>query len=400
MDKFTGLQYLQIDIASRYGLDKLSWQARLDWFNTNESSLDSLVDSAKEPAMFQAGVLAYRDYKLKEPSGFGISLDATTSCLQLISLLVGDEKGLEYSNVIDNGRRNDAYTLIYLEMQSRSPLAKDIKRSDLKNAIMTMLYGSTKQPEEVFGKGELLALFYEVMNDLFPKCMEYINYTVNAWQKDVINYGWILPDDFHVKIKVMNKQYMSITYLGRVSQLVENVNESNNYGRSYAANIIHSVDGFIVRELLRRCRYEVDVIKQVKQALIDVYVPKKTPKDYDTKMLQILLDQQKKSGYLSTRVLNHIHRSNSFMVNKSEIRAMIRALPKQPFDVLTIHDCFRCLPNYGNDLREQYNIILAQIYESDILESIISDLTNDGTKVNKAFINVGDKIFNANYALS
>ena len=32
MMRFTGKQYLQIDIASNYGLDKETWEHRLNWF--------------------------------------------------------------------------------------------------------------------------------------------------------------------------------------------------------------------------------------------------------------------------------------------------------------------------------------------------------------------------------
>ena len=79
--RFTGAQYLMIDIANNYGhgLDKKNWIDRLTWFKDNEPQLLSLVQSADEPALYYAGVKAYHDVLEGKPIGYMISLDATSS---------------------------------------------------------------------------------------------------------------------------------------------------------------------------------------------------------------------------------------------------------------------------------------------------------------------------------
>lgn len=144
MQTFTGKQYLQIDIANNYGLDKISWIDRMGWFEQNEAHLRSLVPQAKEPALFYAGILAWEATQRQEPTGYMVSLDATSSGLQLLAALTGDRKAAQLCNVIDFSpqavaERRDGYTVIYNMM--REYLDEDsgeISRDDVKQAIMTL----------------------------------------------------------------------------------------------------------------------------------------------------------------------------------------------------------------------------------------------------------------------
>lgn len=43
MQTFTGIDYLRIDIASNFGLDKLDWDQRIAWVNTHEAQLEVLL---------------------------------------------------------------------------------------------------------------------------------------------------------------------------------------------------------------------------------------------------------------------------------------------------------------------------------------------------------------------
>ena len=43
MQKFTGKQYLRIDIANNFGLDKKTWTERFDWFQQHKDHLMEML---------------------------------------------------------------------------------------------------------------------------------------------------------------------------------------------------------------------------------------------------------------------------------------------------------------------------------------------------------------------
>ena len=105
---FSGKEYLKIDIANNMGLDKEDWDVRIQWFDDNEHQLDALLKQAEEPALYYAGVQAWKKVKEGKPSGYPISLDATSSGIQLLAALTGDRKAARLCNVVDTGHREDA----------------------------------------------------------------------------------------------------------------------------------------------------------------------------------------------------------------------------------------------------------------------------------------------------
>ena len=135
MQLFSGKEYLKIDIANNFGLDKEDWDVRLAWFDENEARLDTLVKQAEEPALFFAGITAWKKVCKGEPTGYPISLDSTASGLQLLAVLTGDRKAAALCNVVDAGRRMDAYTALYQSMLDRIGEGAKISRKDTKQAI-------------------------------------------------------------------------------------------------------------------------------------------------------------------------------------------------------------------------------------------------------------------------
>ena len=88
MKLFTGLEYIMIDVANNYGLDKLSYEERLKWFketvtinkdSTNQDILEFANTAQEAPALVFAGLQAYQKYLNNEPTGYMVAFDACSS---------------------------------------------------------------------------------------------------------------------------------------------------------------------------------------------------------------------------------------------------------------------------------------------------------------------------------
>jgi hypothetical protein len=238
---FSPRQYLKIDIANNFGLDKKDWNERIEWFDENEHQLDALLSQAETPALYYAGITAWRDINRKIPSGYPISLDACSSGLQLLACLTGDIQAAKLCGVISTGYREDAYTNLYDAMLSQSDTSSKVTRDMVKSAIMCSLYGSLAVPKEVFGEGELLDIFFKTMQENAPYAWELNQIFLQMWDPEVIKHSWVLPDNFHVHIKVMAKVKDTFHFLDQPHKLIRKENRSISEGRSLGAKHFGSV---------------------------------------------------------------------------------------------------------------------------------------------------------------
>src|SRR5690606_31790710 len=111
---------------------------------------------------------AWEAAKQGRPTGYPVSLDATSSGIQILSVLVGDESAAKLSNVVDTGHRSDAYTALFEAMKRRTGDKSNFARADLKYAVMTAFYGSERVPKDLFGEGALLEMFFKTLEEETP----------------------------------------------------------------------------------------------------------------------------------------------------------------------------------------------------------------------------------------
>jgi hypothetical protein len=417
--EFTPIQYLMIDIANNAGQDKEDWDLRLQWFEIHEAQIREIAELAQtapksipshplvkyakengEPSLFVAGILAWDAARQGKEIGYPISLDATASGAQLLALLVECEKSALLCNVIDSGKREDLYTNVYHLMLGRMPdQAISITRQQVKDAVMPSFYGSREAPIRTFGEGERLQCFYDTMSQDLPGLWALNNALIELWNPRTRAHSWVLPDNFHVRTKVMDEREEHVQFAGALHVVTTKVNRPKPFGLDIAANSIHSIDGMVVREMSRRCSYNPDKIAALIRLTsgISPHRPNRNSPNHD--LVETLWQHYLDSGFLSARILELLDPQNIHLVDADVIRGMIKTLPEKPFPILSVHDCFRCHPNYGNDLRRQYNQILHDMAQSDLLSFIVSQISGTRMKVHK-YGKIADRILETNYALS
>lgn len=402
MQMLKPIDWLKVEAANAFGedLDKQDWDHRIAWFDSMTlEQRNAATEKAEEPALYYAAITAHRQAEMGLQVHSGVSLDACSSGLQILSVLVRCPHSAKLCGVIDIGTRADAYTLIYEEMRNRVDESADIKRADLKQAIMTSLYSSKAVPRQVFGRGELLNTFYQTMLDMAPGAWELNESLQGLWQPYELSHDWVLPDNYHVHVQVKDQEIHRVNFMGKPYEIAVNVNKGTKNGLSISPNIIHSIDAMIVREITRRCQYNENNIKAIRQIILSGIAGKEVETD-DDKMVRRLWNQYKISGFLSARILDHITTRNFGLIDDPKrIAILIQTMPKRSFPVIPVHDCFRVHPNYANDLRVQYNQILSEIAGSDLLAFIASQIMGRIVPAKKLG-NIASQIIRSNYALS
>jgi len=394
--EMTGLEYLMADIACKHdkAYEKKGWDERLHHFSEIDFKDPKTFKEASNPIGLRAAYVALEDTAMKKPSGYMISLDAASSGLQLLSLLVS----CPHSWKLCGGDETilDAYMHIYMSLHMNTVL----DRKDVKQCIMTALYGSTAQPKAIFG--EDVDVFYEAMEKMAPGAWDLNLGIQELWDEiDGTTYDWVLPDNFYCCIETHDKEVIPFMFLDQEFQVIQKVNERPRFHKGLGPNLIHSIDGMVVREMYRRCSYDLKMMERVLNLLANSggawdYRPDAKSAD----MVQTLWDHYEETGFLSVRILDYLYEDTMWIVDEKVIQDLINTMPLKPFEMISVHDCFRCHPNYGNDLRRQYNVIMADINDSKILPVMASQVAKQNIKANKVGTIPREVILNANYTLS
>lgn len=253
MQTFTGIEYVKIDIANQFGLDRLRWNDRIHWVNNNRPDLEELTENSEKPELFKKAVRALVAAEQSVPHRFVMGLDATASGIQCMAAMSGCRKTAACVNLIDTGNREDVYQRVAETMSEY--MQAQVVRKTVKKPVMTYFYGSQAQPKAIFGEGQGLTAFHSAMHNLMPGAIELMKLFQAHWDPNATSYTWAMPDGHVVNIPVMTTKdgnmeideanHARFVYRSRVKQ-------AQPRGLALAANITHSVDAYICREMVRK----------------------------------------------------------------------------------------------------------------------------------------------------
>lgn len=414
MQTFTGWQYLLIDLANAFGLDKLLFEDRIKWAETNLHQLESLADTAESKPLYMKAVLDIRKVLKGEPTGHLVGMDACCSGIQIMSALTGCVAGATHTGLVDPTIRADAYTKTTEFMNQELGGGFVVSRNNAKDALMTSFYGSKAKPKEIFGADtpELNA-FYTAMNRVAPGAWDLLQDLLGSWQPFALKHSWKLPDGFDAVVKVMEKKEarIEVDELDHATFTYEfYINEGQKTGLSLVANVVHSVDAYVLRCIHRRCNYDR---RMVEATLDDIYGAlmsgarngkKPTEPLQAGTQLAYYVEQFNRSGMADVVILSHINPRNVHQLSTLHLEKLrdiiLTMLVHQPFPVVTVHDEFKCGANHMNHLRQHYINIFAELAESNLLSDLLSQIHGTPCVYKKLSTNLGTLIRGSNYALS
>jgi len=413
MEQFTGWQYMLIDLANHFGHDKLLFSERIKWAEDNLTQLEQLADQAENKPLYHKAVQAIRKVQAGEPTGHMVGFDACCSGIQVMSALTGCIAGATNTGLVDPNVRADAYGQLTSVMQNLLGSGFGVSRGDAKQALMTSFYGSKQEPINIFGADTPeLSAFYQAAATIAPGAWELLQDLLASWQPYALEHSWKLPDGFDVRVKVMEKREVRIEvdeldHATFTYEFYENVGTKT--GLSNVANVVHSVDAYVLRCIHRRCNYDREMVEQAKvvidlelEARLDNAAPVLKP---DGKLLYYV-EQYNRSGMADVVILPYITMGTGGTAHLTTphleaIKAIVDSmLVHNPFPVVTIHDEFKCGPNHMNHLRQHYINIFSELAESKLLDDILSQLHGVQGTFHKLSNTLPQLIKGSNYALS
>ena len=411
---YTGWQWLLIDAANHLGQNKLTFEQRIAYIEAILPDLENITPpKIKDTPLYIKGVMAIRKAQKGIATGHIVHVDASSSGIQIMSVLSRCEKGARASGLIDPDVRPTAYKDITNVMNNILKGQVKITDEEAKEAGMTTMYGSKAVPKRLFGEDTPeLAAFYKALIEVAPGAWEVLQDLLSSWQPYALSHEFKLPDGFDARIKVMEKQKLSIEvdeldHASFTYKLYENVGTKT--GLSLAANVVHAIDGYIVREMHRRCNYsEFDVQfgilrieHEMKLAILrKVRCPFTTIPEID-----YYLKQYERSGVVNIAILPYISADSIINLPTKYLYKLVQILKSmlqyKPFEIVTVHDSFASHANNVNWVRWNYKEIMAEIAESNLLNDILTQINGIPCKFNMfSQGGLADKIRKSAYALT
>ena len=252
---------------------------------------------------------------------------------------------------------------------------------------MTASYGSTKEPKRLFS-GEALNAFYQACFDVMPNAFKLLKVLKDTWQPYAEAHSWNMPDGHHVYIPVIQKAIAEVEIPELDNWTMNTLYtfvEGQKSGLANCANIVHSIDAYVLRSVIRHCSYDLHETKAKKQAVADELAIR-TDCSVEPEYVDITLADGDLRE-LSTEALMGLYIDLDDMLNH------------RPFPVMIVHDCFGVHPNHVNRLRYWYNQIMSRLASSDILNDICSQIYGEDVVVDIEREDLHEEIARNNYSI-
>ena len=278
--------WLSFQVSTCFGLDKASWQERIDWCLDFENftricmvATDPLKyigewENVDEPWQFLAACeewYAIHTGKRVHTHLF-VATDATCSGLQILAGMARDKSTAQMVNVIGSDKPQDAYKVIAEKSKPHIPerLRMSWDRKKCKRCVMTIPYNAKpfsnrayirealKDDDIKIDKDELTQCVKAVrsaMEDVVPGPMKVMRWIESEVSKSIKNGAkiikWETPSGFIVVQKLMKHETKTIRtqLMGRTDIAIagnEKGVDLKHHKNATAPNLIHSYDASLL----------------------------------------------------------------------------------------------------------------------------------------------------------
>ena len=149
------------------------------------------------------------------------------------------------------------------------------KREEIKSALMQMSYGQREKGTKNQLKEDLNTQYTEeiyhaymkAVNNILPGFMETMNEINDLWNKDWLEVSWFMPDGEKVTCKPITSSWIDFEIDERkITAKVTGVQKVNSALILYV-NIIHSVDAYVMRQIIDKANYDIISIHDATRCL-------------------------------------------------------------------------------------------------------------------------------------
>ena len=242
-------------------------------------------------------------------------------------------------------------------------------------------------------------IFYQAQDNVTPMVSVLKETFQSLWDDTRTEYSWTLPDYFVTDLRPIETVELTVNPFGQMPiKLIAKAIVPSGRNTRLGVSVIHSIDGYVARELVSRCNYDLDKCLQM-LARIDEF-------------LMLNADHQDSKPHAIGGIISHTvveslaNLSDDYLepYSATELRKMrellIDILDYESFPIKPIHDGFGCHPNHDRIMARHYSNIMADIAGGHLLESIVEEIT--GKKMQRIVGDLTEEMVRENsfYALS
>lgn len=297
----TALNYLKVGFCNEAYSDKITIEEAIQWFDSHTDAELSAIANFRASKIGERdaypslrGILFdYRAAVDSKPVGTILPWDATNQGAQIYAIVSKDLRTALISNVAYAGSREDAYNDLG-EILNRLTDSHAFNRDNVKFAFMTYLYGAgksmilhgytmfntgdAKTREQAIGRffnytltdDQKWDIFVKAMTELLPAAVAYMDVIYKFADEKKSKFRWTMPDGFMVETTTWEQEEVVAHYfkLGanneRSSTPTGSIFAKRETGvagsKALAPNIVHSIDSYILREVVRRADFDIVAI--------------------------------------------------------------------------------------------------------------------------------------------